>query len=743
MTLVALAGGCATSGAGPTVDPLEPLPGLAAVVPEEADRLARDAALGLWLDDADMISARAAAIAAIDEQRAEAGAPATGLHLYAVDAGNALIPDSLAWRDAQRDLLEREGLDSALHSRIKAEISDDPLSLAEERLRESRVRRWGGYANAVSQSMGSGISNPTLLPLKVAQALVKVGVQAHLADELSLQERQALEHWKSFALQNPDAEQTADVIGRIESAQQRWLETQRDQSLRLARRALEGGDSHKAATFAQRALRHMPDDDEAQELLVDADAQVARWEKERARSLTAESTDDAPTAGRPLWTALWQDEAKTRNAAEGLLAADREGALADEARFVLATLAAERGEEVASWDVFEELADDDDSNMARHARTLVSELDTNPYGGFQFARDKAQNDRIRWLFLGPLASGARDRDLPRSVEWLAEIPSIVGVVWGIPERLIQFPFTAAKRRSPGVLARRYLERYPEGAHASDVQEWLLGYEQRRGNHVGAYQLAQSAPGLVDPEEVDELREAAARQAVDVASGEEQREVRHRLLRGAAREFAGTEAGKEAGLTIRREMKAYSPQQIRITRAYLVENPAVTGAEGLAIRRELLDGEIDNGELHPQGISLLGGQIIEFAFVSSTGDEDDEPERVRERVSKERLRRTVAWLEESTQHELRTDRDARPQHDADRDTYLERARLGAVGRPDLRPKAGSTYTYESLEERFGVVRGRDSLLPVELVLQGSFTDFTLGAFPRIRLPKKTPDAVLYK
>jgi hypothetical protein len=42
-----------------------------------------------------------------------------------------------------------------------------------------------------------------------------------------------------------------------------------------------------------------------------------------------------------------------------------------------------------------------------------------------------------------------------------------------------------------------------------------------------------------------------------------------------------------------------------------------------------------------------------------------------------------------------------------------------------------------------VRSRESILPVQLVLQGSFEDFGLGAFPRIRMPKATPDAFLYK
>jgi len=381
--------------------------------------------------------------------------------------------------------------------------------------------------------------------------------------------------------------------------------------------------------------------------------------------------------------------------------------------------------------------------MARHARALVESLEQNPYGAFEVARDRATGDRYRWLAFGPLAGGARDRDLPRPVEWLVEIPALTGIVWGLPERILQFPFMASQRRSPGVLARRYLERSPDGAHADEVRRWLLGYEKKRGNHVGAYQLAEAAPGLVDADERDELEEAAAAQALEVAQGETRRDVRVRLLRQAAQEFAGTESGHKAGLAVREEFRAFAPQRIRISRGFLEENANVAGPEGLAIRKALLDGAAGNGEIHPDGVTLLGGRIIELAFLAASGDEDDPPEVKRQRVSRERLTRVIAQLEESSLHAIRTDKDLMPEPDADRDVYFEHARLGTASRPDLRAEASSSYTYLGVKERFGAVRGRESILPVELVLQGSFSDFTLGAFPRIRLPKRTPDAVLYR
>jgi len=49
----------------------------------------------------------------------------------------------------------------------------------------------------------------------------------------------------------------------------------------------------------------------------------------------------------------------------------------------------------------------------------------------------------------------------------------------------------------------------------------------------------------------------------------------------------------------------------------------------------------------------------------------------------------------------------------------------------------------MRERYGMVRGREALLPIELVVQGDLSSLQLGAFPRLRPPKTTPDAVLYR
>ncbi len=216
-----------------------------------------------------------------------------------------------------------------------------------------------------------------------------------------------------------------------------------------------------------------------------------------------------------------------------------------------------------------------------------------------------------------------------------------------------------------------------------------------------------------------------------------------LLKKIAREFQGTEAGRKAGEQAREEVEKGTPQQIQVTRAFLLENPQVAGPEGFALRPELLDDDLENGELHPEGITFLGGRVLEFAFVNESGNDRAAPRRTQAAVSAERLSRAVALLEETSLRIVQVDRDARVENDADRDLFFERAKLGVTGTPDLRASAESTYAFRGMREKYGLVRSRDSILPVEIVLQGSFDDFSLGAFPRIRIPKPTPDVIFYR
>jgi hypothetical protein len=333
--------------------------------------------------------------------------------------------------------------------------------------------------------------------------------------------------------------------------------------------------------------------------------------------------------------------------------------------------------------------------------------------------------------------------LPTPIAYLVQAPSIARTLVTAPLRLIfgSWDSGADLQRIPAIAGYRYLGREPSGQHSREVAGWLYDYETKRGDWGRALRLVDLQP--VDPFERLLLVEKAAQQRLDTAESMDRRDWRTSILRGVAREYPDSDAGHDAGAQLRTELEDASPQRIRITRSFLQENPQVAGIDGLGLNPGLLDDELSNGELHPLGVTFLGARVMEFALVPESGDEDEEPVTRRERISQDRLSRAVAMLDETVLLNDQLDDGASVTPDAFRDHYLERARLGLVEEPDMRASAQSDYVYESLRERYGVVRGRDSLLPFSLVFQGSLMDLSLGAFPRWRQPRETPDSFLYK
>jgi hypothetical protein len=89
-----------------------------------------------------------------------------------------------------------------------------------------------------------------------------------------------------------------------------------------------------------------------------------------------------------------------------------------------------------------------------------------------------------------------------------------------------------------------------------------------------------------------------------------------------------------------------------------------------------------------------------------------------------------------------DRDATLPADAGRETFFERARLGLADET-LVAGGDAEFAFRGMREMYGIVRGRESILPVELVVQSGLEDFGFGMFPRIRMPRETPDQILYR
>jgi hypothetical protein len=605
---------------------------------------------------------------------------------------------------------------------------------------------FGRLFNALSEPIGNSILTLTLAPYRLAQSVVEYAMVLWQEDALPLQRRQALVHWKEFIARYPDAPEVPELQPKVEAAEAQFKQTQRNQALRVADRALAQGDVRTALVFSDRALRIMPEDPGSLERRDEAAAGLLALRADQERSLEAAPASSYSADARPLAIALLLPSGPIEAAAGELLAAEPHGPFADEARFSLAIAHGEAGQEDRMWGELEALSEQSpsQSNMARHAAALAHDTKDNAWAAFREARWRDHRNRAVWVLVGPYYAGVRDLNMPEPLEWIFEAPSIGQTMMSMPLRLLQVPWLGAlpSTLTVAVAAQDYLARHPDGAHAAVVREWLVAYEGERGNWIGALAIAQTEAGA-DLAELDRLRNLAAAQALDASSHEQNLGMRVAMLRMIVERFEGTPAEKVARQRLRDEIKVASAQRIRISRGFLLENPRVAGPHGLALAPGLLDDDLSNGELHKEGVVLLGGRELEICMVAEGGDADAPPHRLHQSISPAHLARFVSEVEEADLHDSLLDSDDDFAPNAQRDVFFERARLELADDVDARPTASSQYAYVGMRERYGVVRGRESVLPFELVLSGSLTNLSLGAMPRMIAPKETPDAILFK
>jgi hypothetical protein len=247
-----------------------PLEGRAAYVPDDTDRAATTSCRGARPIRQARAQLRPSDHRATARRRASRRRPAAYATISSTRPSTAIV-----YRRAASELLEEDDIDPALRKQLEMEVADDPLVLADKRLGEGRRTRIARDVNAFSEAVGRSILSFVFLPVRLSQALVNVAVAEHTDDPISVQQRQALAHWKQYVESHPETPEARELIARIESLQKRWFDTKRRRSVRAAEQALEHDQSALALLLADRALRYAPGDREAGRLRAAAAAGVA------------------------------------------------------------------------------------------------------------------------------------------------------------------------------------------------------------------------------------------------------------------------------------------------------------------------------------------------------------------------------------------------------------------------------------------------------------------------------------
>ncbi|MBW2359586.1 MAG: hypothetical protein JRG84_01675 [Deltaproteobacteria bacterium] len=747
--LAALLCGCLSPAGVPPDTAFHPADHVSVPTPDAADRtasaLARAALVGTHADTERALRN----MRAIDTVLYSADERPTGMFDISTDLTNSTLDDDREYQRASLALLARDDVDPLLRARLERFTANDTLVLADDRMHDAMLIEVARAFNTLAEPLGKSITSAQMAPYRLGRAIVNYVSEIYTLEPLPLRKRQALALWHEFLERHPDAPEAEELEPRVERANHKLQLTWRNRALQVAERALEMGRVRLALVYADRALRTVPEDRRASELRDEAARRLVAVREQQRRSLENPADDPtrhAPLEARDMAVALLLPDGAIREGAARLLQVDPHGPLADEARFIMAIALGEDGDEAGMWAALEELADDEnaDSNMRRHALAITTNPYLNTWRAFEEARSHDRWQRFKWVWLGPFFQGLPDRGMPGPLEWLVDAPALVEHVGGTPMRLINLPWAEAlpSARIVATAARNHLAHEPEGTRADVARDWLEDYEHGRQNWAAVLQLREDRPDA-DLAEIAEFRELAAEQYLQAALRESNIALRLGMYKEIGRIYPDSDASRAAGAVARAEVDEATAQHIRLSRGFLLENPDVAGPLGLGLSPELLDGDSTNAELHPEGVTLVGSRFVRVSYLAPHGDDEQEARRVMEVLEQEHLARVVSLLEEHTFHNMLLDPLEEVGVDARRDVFFERARLGMAEDSDTRPGSISNYTYKGVRERYGIVRHRESILPFELVFQGSLSSLSLGAFPRLHTPRETPDAFLYR
>lgn len=676
----------------------------------------------------------------------------------AIDLRNATLDDPIAYRADSRKLRRRRGLDPRMKARLDRTIDDDPIRLAKRRQFDGWHRLWARSFNTVSEPLGSTvITGFVLAPYQLGNSVIHYFADFSNNEPLSLTDRQALTLRLDFLRAHPDTDLTAKLERKIEKSKILLAKTLALRRVRAADAARDAGNDALALYHAKVAIKTLadhPDENSrlrrrAHRIVSGAAESVARQSRHRERSLAARrSPVSFREAEHGLAVALLRMPAGSTGIAAEIADYRRVTGDAGHGRteFILALAQHESGFDLEALERLSKLAAASPfgDTMARHAKALIEDDWQNPHGAFERLERRAVREELAWRLAGEWVRRTRYPNLPAPIAYLVDAPTIAMTLILAPLRALISPWTGSPdfRRAPALAGYRYLMRHPDGAEQQAVLNWLYDYENDLERWGRALRLADLIPDF-DETERRELVEKTALERIAHVERMDRRDNRASVLKGVAREFPDSKGGHEAGLQARAEFEDASPQHIRITKSFLLENPSVAGHNGIGLNPKLLNDDDADGELHPDGVLLRGGRVLEILLIADGAGKKDPPESRQRKISKERLTQIASALEEAVRRNGLIDVGARQAADSSRDVYLERAALGLTEEMDLRPTAESTFVYQSLRERYGLVRGRDSVLPFDLVFRGSLGELTLGAFPRWRPPRETPDAFLYR
>src|SRR5581483_8382845 len=136
-------------------------------------------------------------------------------------------------------------------------------------------------------------------------------------------------------------------------------------------------------------------------------------------------------------------------------------------------------------------------------------------------------------------------------------------------------------------------------------------ERRLDKAISYYKLSG------EEEEQARLKEQAGSAILQMAKKSEHQEQKEDYLRKLVEQYPTTKAAREAAQLLR-DLNLPANRGLRLTKAFLQEHEELTGPNGLGLKPELFDGDVDNVELAEEGITLLGSGEVALQLQGDRG-----------------------------------------------------------------------------------------------------------------------------
>jgi tetratricopeptide (TPR) repeat protein len=161
---------------------------------------------------------------------------------------------------------------------------------------------------------------------------------------------------------------------------------------------------------------------------------------------------------------------------------------------------------------------------------------------------------------------------------------------------------------------KYLRNTPPEARAPHVYEVLADAYEKEGQldkAITYYQLAGKAA------EATRVQERAGEALLQMANQSQHQAQKESYLRTLLQHYPNTKAARRAAPQLR-ALTLPENRGLRLSKAFLQENPDLVGPKGLTLKPELFDGNVSNVELTDDGITLLPSRAIALQLQSDQG-----------------------------------------------------------------------------------------------------------------------------